>query len=255
MKLKRSKLYDAFSKFLEEIQKIDKLRLAFKFSNGHWIQIEEEAEPSAETTGEFFILEPGNELNDLSILFLNHPEETENLKYAAQVTHSRLLHSPVRQAIWNPSTGTFDLPPGPDAPLSNIFRPVRKVWELFGRSNMPSDFVFEIDWTCTYKKRNCLMNVTRTIDGYNNITDIHEVIQTYLFTFGRAAESEVSGRNNRERFEKIMNDFITEDILGDSCDSRKQSKVSLKHEECDVMYYIPLEEFWGGVLKVGFQWK
>jgi len=63
---KKSKLCRAFEEFLEQVMKIDKLRLAFKKIDGIWTQLQDHQIPEPKPDGVYFIIEPTNIYNDLT---------------------------------------------------------------------------------------------------------------------------------------------------------------------------------------------
>jgi len=243
-KSKNSKLQTVFLEFLEQVKKIDKLRLAFrKQANGIWTQLTDDELPQTKPNDEYFIIEPSNAFNDLTEEFKERQKELENLKSAAKVTQKRVLE--LATESW-----------------FKIFRPVFKISHFFENNDLPS--VFVCDFFETYNKYDCLC--------YKNFKkpfavnqEVLTAIEIALSTFVRAAASEFMVLENltltnkpvmdEDKFIPLVETMIKEDIIMDGGVEEKD-KSKIQHGECDVTYYVPFCKYLGsGCLRVSFKWE
>jgi len=202
-KTTKSKLHCAFSEFLQQVMKIDTIRLAFIKINGTWTQLEDHEIPQALSDDKYFILEPTNIFNDLTQEFEKRKEELNNLKRAAKITYDRIQGIKVV------------------SPFA-IFRPVFKISELFERKNLP--FAFICDYFEDYKKYDCTCH-KNSPDLSEQILKVLKPIEVALSTCARVVASEIrtcqehlfklditEQRENREIIE-LMQRMIREDIM------------------------------------------
>jgi len=233
-------LVRAFDSFLWKVQRIDKLRLAFKQkSNGYW----EIRNPTPEDP-EYFVIEPANPFNNLTRSFYKHEQELQNLKKFAQLT---------QKTFWEIIHSNFK-----SRSFVDIFRNLPKQGPVYVLPK-PSIICGEDSSYRRYVGNKQVWNENKIKKEGLIMEEALQAIQTFLESNVRCvassirADEEQSSNSNLTEVKKEVQRLMSEDILRKKYTPWESSKD--KHEDYDVTFTVPVSSHnYFGALKVSFKW-
>jgi len=234
-------LIRTFNRFLNDVERIDKLRLGFKKNHkGLW--------ELTQTEG-CAIIEPANPYNDLSKNFAEREVELGNLKKFAMITRERISEA----VQLNHCSGLH---------FFNIFRPLPK--KLCERFRVDSPHILgcsELDTSYKSLVPDMLINNPKRFNQKGPgpvMEDILKVIQLNLYTAVSSAVSSVAvpGEDPEETVKKVtpmIERMLSEDLWGQKYSPWKPT--TLRHEDYDVTFKIPIStERKQGAVTYSFKW-
>ncbi|XP_035710794.1 uncharacterized protein LOC118436551 [Folsomia candida] len=242
----KKSLLRTFATFLDNVVRIDKLRLKFSNNNGRW-ELENTRDNNTYRAGlptDNYIIEPSNPYNNLAKEMIHRDKEVKNLKEFAKISRLRISHAMRTNQVSVDS-------------VFNLFRPLPTSLYRICFSDMDSPEMI-LGGDASFRRYNPDMKVQNENimkkPGRKEFLDAVKIFLSSAVNAGSAAlianNKEVTLADVKQKVEQM----IDEDLKGTS--HTAWSPATDRFEDYDVVFTVPISNNleMGGV-KIGFRWK